>query len=369
MISEAPLISSDEVQPLLHALDHGLVRVAGNRISCVNAAFGRMAGLPADELAGRALAELFVDPGDRPLAELESGDGFQLRDLQGRLRPVSLRRVSDGLWLVLDRERESRLEREIWRLASDLGDERERNAQAPARLGPQDEPLRGEQVGMIEHEIRTAVTAVRGYLRWLAGERDRLLDPEHWSFVREARRAIERVAPLLDNLLELARAGEVLPSVRKPLRLHDVLELALRTARPLLADRGVVVECELGAHPDDLIGDPDRLEQVFVNLLANAAAFSPPGGRVSITTDLAELGEGTFVQIAISDQGPGVLRADVDRIFGAFVQGHASVGVASGGVGLGLAICRRIVAAHSGRIEAVPELGHGLFRVTLPSER
>ena len=86
---------------------------------------------------------------------------------------------------------------------------------------------------------------------------DGLLDPEHWSFVREARRAIERVAPLLDNLLELARDGEALPSARKPLRLHDVIELAVRTARPLLRDRGISVECELAAQPDDVV---ERIE-------------------------------------------------------------------------------------------------------------
>jgi signal transduction histidine kinase len=353
------LISSAEWPALLDALDRGLVRVAGDRVIAANAALARMAGLPADELRGRALDELFVDPGDRPVEALETGDGFQLRDLQGRLRPISLRRVSDDLFLVLDRERESRLEREVWRLAS---------AQRDIAVPP-GETLAGEQIGMIEHEIRTAVTAVRGYLRWLGGERDRLLEPEHWSFVREARRAIERVAPLLDNLLELAREGEALPSARKPLRLHEVVELAVRTARPLLADRGVKVECELHASPDQLVGDPERLEQVFVNLLANAAAFSPEGARVHIATDLAELDEGAVVQIAIADQGPGVRAEDVEKIFLPFVQGHGSAGVASGGVGLGLAICRRIVAAHGGRIEAVPGLGHGLFRVTLPSGR
>jgi len=366
---DSPLISSDETSALLEALDHGLVRVAGDRVAAANGALGRMAGLPADELAGRLTSELFVDPGDRPLRALEAGDGYQLRDLQGRLRPVSLRRVSEALWLVLDRERESRLEREVWRLASDLGDERERGQMASARSAIDDQPLRGEQVGMIEHEIRTAVTAVRGYLRWLGGERDRLLDPEHWSFVREARRAIERVAPLLDNLLELARAGEALPSARKPLRLHEVLELAVRTAQPLLSDRGIAIECELLAEPDALAGDPDRLEQVFVNLLANAASHSPEGGRVLVSTDLAELEDGSVIQIAVVDQGLGVGLADIERIFRPFVQGHGSVGVASGGVGLGLAICRRIVSAHGGRIEAVPDLGHGLFRVTLPSER
>jgi len=359
MSSETPLLSSDEIPAFLDALDRGVLRVAGARVAAANAALGRMAGLPASELAGRELSELFVDPSDRPLDGLEAGDGFQLRDLQGRLRPVSLRRVSDALWLVLDRERESRLEREIWRLASE-----HREIAAPP-----EEPLRGEQIGMIEHEIRTAVTAVRGYLRWLAGERDGLLDPEHWSFVREARRAIERVAPLLDNLLELAREGEALPSACKALRLHEVLELAVRTARPLLADRGVKVEYELGAQPDALVGDPDRLEQVFVNLLANAATFSPDAGRVRVVTELAELDGGSVLQIAVADQGPGIAQSEAERIFRPFVQGHGSVGVASGGVGLGLAICRRIVAAHGGRIEAVPDLGYGLFRVTLPSER
>lgn len=369
MTSASTLVSSDEVQPLLDSLDSGLLRVAGDRILSANAGFARMAGLPADELPGRALAELFVDPGDLPVARLEPGDGFQLRDLQGRLRSISLRRVSTDLWLVLDRERESRLEREIWRLASDLGDERERNARPSSQDSTPDSALGGEQIGMIEHEIRTAVTVVRGYLRWLASESDRLLDPEHWSFVREARRGIERVGPLLDNLLELAREGQALPSTRKPLKMHDVLELALRTARPLLAERGITVEREFSASPDALVGDPDRLEQVFVNLLANAAAFSPTGSRVRIATDLAELEGGAVLQVAVADQGPGVSRGDVERIFRAFVQGHHSAGVASGGVGLGLAICQRIVSAHRGRIEAVPDLGHGLFRVTLPSER
>ena len=79
--------------------------------------------------------------------------------------------------------------------------------------------------------------------------------------------------------------------------------------------------------------------------------------------------DGTVVQIAVADQGVGVASPDIERIFRPFVQGHASVGVASGGVGLGLAICRRIVSAHGGHIEAVPDVGHGLFRVTLPSER
>ena len=354
------LVTPAEWADLLDGLDRGLVRVSEGRIAAANSSFARLVGLPAAELAGRGVGEHFVDAGDRPLEALEPGDGFALRDLAGRTRPISLRRVSDALWLVIDRERESRLEREIWRLAS------EKRALPPQTS---DAPLGGEQIGMIEHEIRTAVTAVRGYLRWLGGERDRLLEPEHWSFVREARRAIERVGPLLDNLLELARNGDPLPSARKPIRLHGVIELALRTARPLFADRGVKLECELGAAPDDLLGDADRLEQVFVNLLANAAAFSPDGGRVRIVSDLAELDRGAVLQVAISDQGPGIARAETEKLFRPFVRGPRPPGAGSSGVGLGLAICRRILNAHGGHIEAVPDLGYGLFRVTLPSDR
>jgi signal transduction histidine kinase len=352
-----PLVASGEWADLLDALDRGVVRVAAGRVVAANSAFGRLAGLPAAELPGREVAELFADAGDRPLDALEPGDGFGLRDLTGRLRPISLRRISDAVWLVLDRERESRLEREVWRLASE-------HRALPA--SPQDAALGGEQIGMIEHEIRTAVTAVRGYLRWLGSERDRLLEPEHWTYVREARRAIERVGPLCDNLLELARSGEALPTARKPVRLHDVLELAARTARPLFADRGVKLELELGAAPDGLSGDAERLEQVFVNLLANAAGFSPEGGRVVVASELAELDGGPVLQVAVADQGPGIPAADAERIFAPFVRGPRPAGSGSGGVGLGLAICRQIAAAHGGRIEAVPDLGYGLFRVTLP---
>ena len=353
-------LTEGESRDLLEALDRGVVRVAEGRIAAANGAFGRLAGLPSGELLGREIGELFTDAGDRPLDQLEPGDGFALRDLMGRLRPISLACFGPDLWLVIDRERESRLEREVWRLASEL---RARPASAA------DAPLGGEQIGMIEHEIRTAVTAVRGYLRWLGSERDRLLEPEHWTYVREARRAIERVGPLLDNLLELARSGEPLPSGRKPVRLHDVIELALRTARPLLADRGVKVESELGAVPDTLLGDAERLEQVFVNLLANAAGFSPEGARVRIATDLAELDGGPVIQVAISDEGPGISGADAERVFRPFVRGPRAPGAASSGVGLGLAICVRILSAHGGRIEAVPDLGYGLFRVTLPSHK
>ena len=360
MDGDPSLVSAGELGALLAALDRGVVRVAEGRVAAANAAFGRLVGRPPAELAGRAVAELFADVGDRPVEELQGGDGFALRELSGRLRPISLARVSDALWLVLDRERESRLEREVWRLAS------EKRAQ-PAGSG--DTTLGGEQVGMIEHEIRTAVTAVRGYLRWLGSERDRLLEPGHWSFVREARRAVERIGPLLDNLLELARSGEALPSGRKTLRLRDVLELAERTARPLLADRGVKLVFELAAAPDELCGDPERLEQVFVNLFANAAAFSPEGGRVQVASDLAELGDGAVLQVAIRDQGPGIPRADAERIFRPFVRGPRAPGSSSAGVGLGLAICQRIVTAHGGRIEAVPDQGYGLFRVSLPGKR
>ncbi len=351
-------MSARESELLLEALDHGVLRHRDGRVIEVNDTLASMFGAEPAGLVGRAVAELIADADGRPLRQPESREPACLRDAGGALRAVALRQISPEILLVVDRARERRLEQEVWRLSQ----------QAAAVPNP-DEPLRGEVVGMIEHEVRTAITVVRGYLRMLLSERHGPLTPDQWCFSNEARRATERVLVLLDNLLDLAAGDDGMPVVRKPVRVEDVLRAALDGARPLLEDAGVKAELEIEPRGEELMADPDRLEQVFVNLISNAAGHAPQGSTLSIGTSLAQLADGDFVAITFTDEGPGISEADVERIFQPFVQGHGSIGVASGGVGLGLAICRRIVSLHEGTIDAVPALGYGLFRVMLPLAR
>jgi signal transduction histidine kinase len=160
-------------------------------------------------------------------------------------------------------------------------------------------------------------------------------------------------------------APGVLRVLRKPERLGPILDAAVAATRPLLEQRRVRLKVELDVEPDEILADARRLGQVIVNLLSNATKFTPKGTEVRVATSLVELERGGFLCFSVEDRGPGVQAEEVERIFEPFVRGR----LANGGVGLGLAICRKIVEAHGGKIEAVPSLGHGLFRVLLPLDR
>jgi signal transduction histidine kinase len=352
-LREAP----DEL--LLEALEEGVLELRQGRILALNRAFAGLVGLPVERLEGRSAQDFFADPEGRPVAAAELERASRLRDARGVLRPVSVCRVSEDRFVVADRAREQRLEQEIWQLSS-------RIASGPAPEGV----LCDEASGMVEHEIRTASTVVRGYLRMLLDGRPGPLSEEQAGFLREAQRETERIESLVDDLLDLA-ASEGPRELRvalKPGRLHPVIHQAVATAHPLLARRELAVSLDLALEDDAMLLDTERMERVLVNVLANAARHSPAQTTVRIATHLVESGDGSSISVSILDDGPGVSHEDAERIFDPFVRGRAETGGDPRGVGLGLALCRRILEAHGGRIVAVPGLGYGLFRLMLPAE-
>ncbi len=345
----------------MEALEDGLLVIEGDRVVRANSALERMLGSAADGLVGRRISELFCDEQGRSLSELSGADIVRLRHARGELVAARLRPLGDdNTFLVLDRSRESRLEHEIWRLTQDL-----RQAQGGNEWKG---PLAAEISGMIEHEIGTASTAVRGYLQMLLDERAGELSPTQRRFLEEAQRASGRISSLVDNLLEMTTpdAPGALCVVRKPTRLNAIVSAAVEVTRPLLEKRGMQLELALDADDDQLSADATRLEQVVLNLLSNAAKFGPPGSTVRVATQELELAGGRWLCLTTQDEGPGVGDAEREQIFQPFVRGQAASVTNADGVGLGLAICRKIVEAHGGTIEAVPVPGQGLLRVLLP---
>jgi len=332
---------------ILRALEEGVLRVRAGRVIEANTAMRSL--LERGDVLGTAISELFADIAGRPLVALRTLETARLRTPSGQLKAVSVRRATDEVFIVIDRSRERRLEEEVWALGGGR-----RSASDPLAL------LAGEVAALLEHELHTVYTAVRGQLRLLA-ENAGGLGPEQRECLHGALRAAERGDALACNLVALLR-GECseLASVRKPLALHHVLRRAAALCRPRLEAAGVTIQLDLEAEDDQLLGDADWLEQVFVNLLSNAGRFAPPGSAVLVHTSLVQLGERESICATVRDSGPGVPAGDEERIFAPFVRGSAS-----GGLGLGLAICRRAVSAHGGSIEAVPGDG-GLFRVLLP---
>jgi signal transduction histidine kinase len=349
---------ASEVAILLERLEEGVLIVDGGRIAGVNGALARMVGETPEALMGRPLRDLVTDPQGRPVVQPGSAEGVRLRSARGSFLPVSIRQISSRLLLVMDRSRERLLEHEVWRLSrpEDLGERSE------------EEEHRQEHLSMIEHEIRTGMTVVGGYVRMLLDDRAGPLETTQRDFLEEIQRAARRVEVLLDNLLEVdaVGSGSELSFVLKPGSLHEMLHNVANAIRPLAEERQVCLSLSLHPDADPLHADPVAIEQVLTNLLANALKFTPEGSTVSVETGLEEGDEGELVWIAVRDEGPGVHPDEVDQVFRPFVRGRAARTVATRGVGLGLAICQRIVRAHGGSIEAVPSLSGGLFRVTLP---
>jgi signal transduction histidine kinase/CheY-like chemotaxis protein len=181
-------------------------------------------------------------------------------------------------------------------------------------------------------------------------------------------RQARSLARLLDDLLDVSRITRDRVDLRwVVLSITDAVERALESTRPLVDERRHVVSVTLPERPLYVEADPARLEQIIVNVLNNAAKYTPPDGHISVV--VAE--EGDEVVLRVSDTGIGIPEDMLSRIFDLFVQGDQSLAHTSGGLGIGLTLVHRLVKLHHGRVEAHSDgPGRGSqFTVALPLSR
>ncbi|HUP32640.1 MAG TPA: HAMP domain-containing sensor histidine kinase [Gaiellaceae bacterium] len=208
------------------------------------------------------------------------------------------------------------------------------------------------------HELRTPLAAVRAYAELFgrgAAQRPEDLERSMKGITREA----ERMSLLVDDLLLLARLDEGRPLERRRVELDRIVADAVETARTVEPAR----EIELASEPVGVTGDAHRLRQIVDNLLANVRAHTPPRTPVSLRV---WRDDGRAV-VEISDSGPGIAAADLERVFERFYLADKSRSRAHGGVGLGLSIVAAVAEAHGGLATAHSRPGEGAtFRVVLP---
>ncbi|HEX6984471.1 MAG TPA: PAS domain-containing sensor histidine kinase [Planctomycetaceae bacterium] len=215
----------------------------------------------------------------------------------------------------------------------------------------------------LAHEIKNPLQTIRMGLSLLRESRDNDAEFAEWSGLIDSQ--VDAIFRTVNDLSDLARiaAGKV-ELRRERLAARRVMEQAIESAREVVASRRH--RLANAAPPADVCvtGDPQRLRQVFVNLLSNAAKYTPEGGEIEFAAGV----EGGDVAFRIRDNGVGISPETLPRVFDAFYQADAQAEGAHGGLGLGLAIVRKLVALHGGTVEARSEgLGRGSeFVVRLP---
>lgn len=216
-------------------------------------------------------------------------------------------------------------------------------------------------VANVSHELRTPLTSIRGALT-LTLDGGEGIDDDSRQLLGAAHRSANRLLALVNDLLDLEKVGSGDLSVKKKdCELASVLERAADTLNAIAGNVGVTLK--IGSTDVRMHGDPERLAQVVINLLANAVRFSPKGGTVSVTVEP----HGNHVHVMIDDQGPGVPESFRETIFEPFKQVEGSAAHKKGGTGLGLAISHAIVKEHGGWILVSDAPGGGArFTIGLP---
>jgi two-component system sensor histidine kinase KdpD len=228
-----------------------------------------------------------------------------------------------------------------------------------ARLSVETERLRNALLSSVSHDLRTPLAVVTGATSALLDEHGPTAPAVRRELLQTANEEALRLNRLVGNLLDMTRLEAGALEVRKePQSIEEVVGVALGRMDHRLGGREVRTRIPLDLPLVPF--DPVLVEQVLINVLENATKYTPPGSPLEISAGVRD-GE---VELEIADRGPGVDPKDTDRIFEKFYRAREREG---GGVGLGLTICRGIVAAHGGRIwvENRPE-GGAAFRFTLP---
>jgi signal transduction histidine kinase/ActR/RegA family two-component response regulator len=237
-------------------------------------------------------------------------------------------------------------------------------AQVNAELRRLDE-LKSEFLAMVSHELRTPLTAIIGYSRLLMRQVHGRLSPKQLEHQEAIFRGAQRLSDLINDLLDVSRleAGRIELTPR-PTDVPLIVEQAAAVVAVAAQARQIRITTEFPPDMPAASADAARLQQVLVNLIGNAVKFSAPGGAVRVTG-------GRFreqVWVAVEDDGVGIAKDELARIWDPFYQVEAPMRRRHGGSGLGLAIVRRLVELHGGvvRAESDGQNRGSRFSFTLP---
>ena len=261
----------------------------------------------------------------------------------------AMQKVADGDYTVrLDAEKDQPF-RELYRNFNTMAEE----------LGGV-EMLKNDFINGYAHELRTPITSINGFAEMLLNDDGTLSNEEKRSYLEIIASESRRLADLAGNSLLMSRLDtqKIIPD-KKPFSLDE----QLRRCSILLSGQWTEKELDMTMDLDEAVyvGDYDLMQHLWINLLTNAVKYTPKGGSITVTLKNEE----KFIAVSVADTGKGIPPEDRERIFDKYYQTDKSH--SKRGLGLGLAICKRIVQLCNGTLEVESEVGVGsTFTVRLP---
>jgi signal transduction histidine kinase len=226
--------------------------------------------------------------------------------------------------------------------------------------------LKSNFISNVSHELRTPLTHIRGYLDLMSDGCLGVLTEEQSTALDVMLRSEARLEELIEKMLQfsLEATGQFTLQI-KPTNFAEVINLALKQAKIKAANRPVVLKVELKDDPCMVRMDQEKIQWVVMELVDNAIKFTPPGGCVSVELEI----EHPNAIFQVSDTGIGISSEQLSEIFEPYHQLDGSSTRRYGGIGLGLALVKKIVEAHGSLVNVNSEIGKGtLIKIELPVE-
>ena len=348
--------SEERFRGLIDALGDLVVhRDRDGLILYANRVFAELLGQTQTDLVGMTLKELGVDIGIVPDAAFSDRDCLSSTDVAIRT-PSGPRWFS---WIELSMRDKDSAEVSHRAIARDITARKQAessliNARERAEYASQ---AKSRFLATVSHEIRTPMNGIMGMAKLLADTR---LTPEQRTYVGAVSTSASALLALIEDLLDYSKieAGRFAPEPQ-PMSPREIADNVVELLAARAFAKGIGLACHVAPDvPQAITADPGRVRQVLLNLIGNAVKFTEVGGVLINVSRLLASG-GDRLVFSITDTGPGLSEADVDRIFEDFEQADGTSTRRHGGAGLGLAISRRLAAAMNGTISVSSAPGQG----------
>ena len=229
----------------------------------------------------------------------------------------------------------------------------------------EEEQMRSDFISMLSHEIRTPLTSIRESVDMIIEEIMGPVNQRQRKFLEIASVEIGRISDLLNHLMQVSRleSGAIKMDLSEIPPRHLVMK-AVNHLTPLAEKKNIEFNVQIPDDIPNIVGTPELLHQVMLNIVNNAIKFSDPGKKVGIYVSVAK--DHDKIIFAVSDSGPGISKEEISLIFNKYYRAK-DVRMHMDGVGLGLSISRQIISAHRGEIRVKSIKGKGsIFEFTLP---